>query len=132
MNLNAHNLVKSGKLLSPQTLSSSPTLGPALDRRNYHGSAKAVINVGAVTGTSPTLTLEIHHSDASGGTYTLWKTLATDLAEVAVENLVLEYELDLQGAKGFLKLNVAQGGTSPVHTLGAVLEMLPRTAPANS
>jgi hypothetical protein len=128
---NVYNLVKSLLLLSPQALSSSPTLGPALDRRLFQSWAKVVANVGAVTGTAPTLTIEIHHSDASGGTYTLYKTLATALAEATVENKVLEYELDLQGANAFLKVNIAQGGTTPNHTIGVTLEALPRTMPAN-
>lgn len=128
---NVYNLVKSLKMLLPQTLSSSPTLGTALDRTLYHAWAKVVASFGNVTGTAPTVTLEVHHSDTSGGTYTLYKTLATTLSEAAVENLTLEYELDLQGAKNFLKINVVQAGTSPVHVLGVNLEALPRTMPAN-
>lgn len=132
MNANVYNGVKSGVLLSPQNLTSSPTLGPAFDRRLFHGTAKVVSNVGAVTGTAPTLTVEIHHSDTSGGTYALYKTLHTALAEATVENKALEAELDLQGAKEFLKVNVAQGGTSPTHLMGVTIEALPRTQPANS
>lgn len=128
---NAYNAVKSLLGLTPQAITSD-TLGPAMDRRKYNGYAKAVVNVGAVTGTTPTLTIEIHHSDTTGGTYTLWKTLATTIAEVDMENKLLEYELELIGAKGFLKFNFdVPGAGTPNLTLGATLECFPRTAPAN-
>lgn len=128
---NVYNLIKSGLLLSPQAITSD-TLGPAFDRKLFHAWAKVVANIGAVTGTTPTLTIEIHHSDASGGTYTLYKTLATTIAEADMENKVLEYELDLQGAKQFLKVNLdVPGSGTPSITLGVTLEALPRTMPAN-
>lgn len=54
--------------IKPQTATSTVT-GAAVDLVNGEGNAFAILHVGTVSGTTPTLDVKIQESDTSGGTY---------------------------------------------------------------
>lgn len=84
-----------------------------------------ILNIGAVTGTSPTLDVAVQTSNASGGTYTTAVSFAQKTASNA--NTVSSVQLNLDGKNSagndqkFVRLALTLGGTSPSFTCGAVM-----------
>jgi hypothetical protein len=101
----------------PQALTATAN-GTAVDRTNY-GSAIGVLDVGAVSGTSPTLDCKWQESSTSGGTYTDISGAAH--TQVTAANTRSEKSIDLAGKKLFIRGTCTVGGTSPSFTMGMIV-----------
>lgn len=105
---NITSAIKTVASLRPQAITTS-TNGESVDRLGYL-SAAAVLDIGAVSGTSPTLDVKIQESDdestwtdVPGATFT--QMTAADQRE--------ELGLELQTRKRYLRAVATPGGTSP-------------------
>ena len=88
--------------------------GTAFDTLDYDGSAKVLIDVGAVTGTSPTCDLKLTESDTSGGTYTdISGATAAQITATALK----EINFDVGASKRFIKVAGTIAGTTPSFTI---------------
>lgn len=87
--------------------------------------AIVIINIGAVSGTTPTLDIAVQTSDAVGGTYTTVGSFAQKAAADA--NTVCAIQLNLDGPNSgdeeqkFVRLAQTVAGTTPSFTYGAVM-----------
>ena len=84
--------------------------GTAFDTIDYDGTGKVVMDVGTVSGTTPTCDFKLTESDTSGGTYaditgaTASQITATGVREIAY---------DVAKAKRWIKVLGTIAGTSP-------------------
>lgn len=85
-------------------------VGTAFDTKDYEGQAKVIIDVGAVSGTSPTLDLKLQDATTSGGTYA--DIPGATAAQLTATGLV-EINFNVSAARQFLKVAGTITGTSP-------------------
>lgn len=91
------------------------TTSTAIDMLTSDGRCVLEINLGAVTGTTPTYTLQITQCATSGGTYTNIPTnslTATLNAANANTYVLLSFDRDQR----FIKIVETLGGTTPSYT----------------
>lgn len=95
--------------------------GSETDLSDWDGPITLVLDIGAVTGTSPTLAVTLKSAPISGGTYaaipegTLFSLTSADAN--TVKSIILP-----QTIQGFVKLSVTIGGTStPTFPLSAMV-----------
>lgn len=91
------------------------TTSAAVNMTTGDGRCILEINMGAVTGTTPTYTLQVQQSAASGGTYTnVPNNALTGTLNAANANTftILSFDRDLP----FLKIVETLGGTTPSYT----------------
>lgn len=92
--------------------------GTAFDSAAYDGTVKFLLDVGAVTGTSPTCDFKITHSDTSGGTYTdVTGATASQITATGIR----EINVDIGAAKQFLKVTGTIAGTTPSFTISEAI-----------
>jgi hypothetical protein len=84
--------------------------GTAFDTKDYEGSAKVIVDVGAVSGTTPTLDLKLQESDTSGGSYT---DIAGATAAQMTATGVAEINYNANQAKRWIRVAGTITGTSP-------------------
>lgn len=90
--------------------------GSEVDMSDAAGPINLILSIGAVTGTSPTLSVTVKSAPNSGGTYaavpegTLFSLTSSDANSVKV--IVLP-----QNVNGFLKISWTAGGTTPSFTV---------------
>lgn len=112
--------------LSPVAVTANG-VGVAVDRQGYNAIFFS-INVGAVTGTTPTLDIKVTEADTSGGTYTdavVGQFGTVTLAQLAAADAdtAKRLILDCRKLKRFLKLSNTVGGTTPSFLVGATAVM---------
>lgn len=109
-------------LLKPQVATSTVT-GTGVDvGPEQLDDAMAILDIGAVSGTSPTLDVTIQASGTSGGTYT---TIAT-FGQVTAATKLGVVSVSLEGLAGvvdrrFVRAVATIAGTTPSFALGCVL-----------
>jgi hypothetical protein len=115
------NEVSQASMVSPAAVTASGALGTYLDLQPYSGKVRVTLNIGAVTGTTPTLDIKAQDCDTSGGSYA---DLATPVAfaqkVTASANTNDSIVLDTRACRRFVKLYGTAGGTSPNFTLSVV------------
>lgn len=93
----------------------------AIDISGLQDMGKLVLMVEAVSGTDPTLDIEIEHGLTSGGSFA---SISPSVDFVQVEDADSEQEINLylDGLKQFIRAAVTIGGTdTPTFRLGLVL-----------
>lgn len=108
--------VKTAFTFRPQALTATAN-GTAVDRLNYN-SMVAVLDVGAVSGTSPTLNCQLQHATTSGGTYT--NVTGGAFTQVTASNARQELSIDLASLARFVRAACTVGGTSPSFTMSLI------------
>lgn len=101
-----------GNSVRPQTATSTVT-GQAVDLQNADGAGFAVLNVGAVSGTTPTLDVKVQESETSGGTY-------TDIPGATFTQVVASNKsqlINFKRSKRFGRLLATIAGTTPSFAL---------------
>ena len=107
---------KSAFTFRPAALTST-SQGTAVDRLNYQ-SVLAVLDVGAVTGTSPTMDCKLQSSATSGGTYT--DISGATFTQVTASNARQDKSVDLSPVNRFIRGLCAIGGTTPSFTASLI------------
>jgi hypothetical protein len=83
-----------------------------------------IMTIGAVSGTTPTLDVDIETSDALAGTYTAAKSFSQYDADDADSLKSLSVNLQGQNSNGeeqrYLRANIDVGGTTPSFVLGII------------
>ncbi|WP_289009505.1 hypothetical protein [uncultured Thermomonospora sp.] len=107
--------------------------GAAVDLANY-SSAMVVIAAGTATGTNPSFTFEIQHSDSSGSGYTAVDDADLDGTEPVItgNNDEAVYKIGYKGTKRYLRANIKTVGGTDTPTLpcsALVILGSPRKAP---
>lgn len=101
--------------------------GSAVNVGEFHGKARAVLMHSAAGGTTPTWDFRVEHSENGS---TGWATLATFSQIVAATAAgVQAIELDMDRARGFVRLSRTAGGTSPTITAGLAIVGTRQTMP---
>jgi len=105
--------IKQAVSIKPQTATSTVT-GAAVDTLGY-GEGVALLEVGAVSGTTPTLDVKIQECDTSGGTYT--DVPGATFTQVTAADNEQKIKLDLKAKSGsrkrYIKAVGTIAGTSP-------------------
>ena len=105
-------------LIVPQAATATVN-GTAIDLGpGYHSDSLAILTIGAVTGTTPTLDVTIKGSDTSGGSYT---TLTTFTQVTASTKIACGRVLRDTGLKRWIKAVATIGGTTPSFTFSVVI-----------
>lgn len=114
---------KAYTLLSPANLTSTGQGSAVQIEENSLDDAMAIMVVGAVSGTTPTLNMEIHTSDASGGTYTEAATFGEVTA--ATKLGAVQVNLDGRNSNGeeqkYVRADYTIGGSTPNFQVCVVL-----------
>ncbi len=110
------------RLLDPAAVAASGVIGQALDMQSFQCRVKVALNIGAVTGTTPTLDIKVQDCDTVGGTYADVSP-ATAFAQkvTASANTVDAIGIDPRAVRRFVKLYATAGGTTPNFTIGATV-----------
>lgn len=95
------------------------TNGTGQDVSNLEGSAIAILDVTAESGTSPTLDVKLQESDTVGGTYT--DVALGAFTQVTTVSGLQKLAVDVTITKKFLRGAGTAGGTSPVYGWGLQL-----------
>lgn len=112
--------IKAAFSLRPNALTST-TNGTGVDTMGYNSLA-AVLEVGTVSGTSPTLDVKLQESDTLGGTYT--DITGATFTQVTASNASQKIRLDglgVGGRKRFIRAVATIAGTSPSFACGVEL-----------
>src|SRR3990172_9402642 len=88
--------------------------GTAFDTVDYDGLAKVIMDVGTVSGTSPTCDFKLTESATSGGTYT---DVAGATAAQITATGTREINFEVGATKQFIKVAGTIGGTTPSFTV---------------
>ena len=102
--------------ITPQSLSASGA-GTALDLGAGDGGCFAVLAVGAVTGTDPTLDVKIQESTASAGTYTDISGATFTQVIAATKGEVISF----RRSKRYVRAYATLGGTTPTFLASVTL-----------
>lgn len=95
--------------------------GTAVDTQGYNSLA-CTLEVGAVSGTSPTLDVKLQESDTSGGTYTDISGATFTQVTAANSSQVIRLDgLNTGSRKRFIRAAATIAGTTPSFTLAANL-----------
>lgn len=105
-----------GNSIRPQTATSTVT-GQAVDLVDTDGPCFAAIQVGTVSGTSPTLDVKVQESDTSGGTYA--DIAGATFTQVTASNK--SQVINFKRSKRFCKLIGTIAGTTPSFALAGQL-----------
>ncbi len=109
--------IKSVFTFRPQALTTT-TNGAAVDTQGYNSAAIA-LEVGAVSGTSPTLDVKLQESDTSGGTYADIAGATFTQVTAANNSQAIRLEgLNTGSRKRFIRAVATITGTTPSFTLG--------------
>ena len=103
------------QLLVPATRTSSAN-GTGVDMKDYVGRIEVTLDVGAVSGTTPTLDVKVQECDTSGGTYT--DIAGATLTQVTTANAIHSIQVDIDAAKQFIRAVATLAGTSPSFACG--------------
>ena len=105
-----HNLVApTTQTLAPATRTSSAT-GTAIDLLSADGKCWALVQVGTVAGTSPTMTVKVQEGDDSGGTDAADITGAAGAAVTASNKYQI---IEFKRTKRYARAIATIAGTSP-------------------
>lgn len=117
--MDAQNRLSSVNLgLAPGAKTSTAT-GAAVDIRDYHGRVKVIQDVGAVSGTDPTLDGKIQDS-ADGSTD--WQDVAgATFTQVTASTNHQAIGVDTRKARRYIRYVGTIGGTTPSFTMDVVL-----------
>jgi len=113
-----YDAIKAAVTIRPQTISSN-TNGGSVDTQGYN-SAAAILEVGAVSGTSPTLNVKIQESDDAS----TWSDVSgATFAQVTAANnsQILRIEGLGTSRKRYLRAVATPGGTSPSFDAACVI-----------
>ena len=102
--------------IRPQVATSTVT-GQAVDLDRANGACFAFLEVGAISGTSPTLDVKVQESDTSGGTYTDIPGAAFPQVTVANKSHIINFKR----SKRFCRLLGTIAGTTPSFALAGQL-----------
>lgn len=91
--------------------------GTAVDTFGYNSAAVA-LEVGAVTGTTPTLDVKLQESDTSGGTYTDISGATFTQVTASNSSQIIRVEGLGTSRKRFLRAVATIAGTTPSFTFG--------------
>lgn len=89
--------------------------GTAFDTLDYDGTGKVILDVGAVSGTTPTCDFKLTECATSGGTYT---DIPGATASQITATGVREINFDVGASKQFIKVAGTIAGTTPSFTIG--------------
>lgn len=110
------------RVVDPAAVSASGALGQAIDLQGYQDKIKLVAEIGAVTGTTPTLDIKVQDCDTIGGAYTDVSPATAFPQKVAASaNTVDAIGVDTRAVRRFVKLYATAGGTTPNFTLGIAM-----------
>jgi UDP-N-acetylmuramyl tripeptide synthase len=90
--------------------------GTAFDTLDYDGSAKVILDVGAVTGTVTQCDFQLTESATSGGTY----TNISGATAAGLTSAVREINFDVGASKQFIKVSATIAGTTPSLTIAEI------------
>lgn len=115
--------IKQNITIRPQTLTASAN-GVAVDTQGY-GGAVVCLDVGAVSGTTPTLDVKIQECETSGGTYT--DITGATFTQVTAANAAEKIKVDLKAKKGsrkrYIRAVATITGTTPSFALNCLVLM---------
>lgn len=112
-----YDAIKALFTIRPVTATSTAT-GAGVDTLGYN-SAAVSLEVGAVSGTSPTLDVKVQESDTSGGTYTDIAGAAFTQVTASNNSQILRLEgLNTGSRKRFIRALATIAGTSPSFAFG--------------
>lgn len=110
-----YDAIKSLFLLRPQTATSTQT-GTGVDTMGYN-SAAVTLEVGAVSGTTPTLDVKLQECATSGGTYTDISGATFTQVTAANNSQVMRVEGLGTNRKRYIKAVATIAGTTPSFAL---------------
>ncbi len=110
-----YDAIKALFTIRPQAATATVT-GSAVDTLGYN-SAMAALEVGAVSGTTPTLDVKLQESDTSGGTYTDITGAAATQVTASNNSQVIRVEGLGTSRKRFIRAVGTIGGTTPSFAL---------------
>lgn|SRR3990167_1624923 len=111
------------QLLVPATRTSTAN-GTGVDIRDYTGRIEVTLDVGAVSGTTPTLDIKIQESDTSGGTYT--DIAGAAFTQVTASNVIASIGVDIDAVKRYIRAVATIAGTSPSFACGVNARGIPQ------
>ena len=94
--------------------------GSGIDTQGYD-EVVALLDVGAVSGTTPTLDLKLQESDTSGGTYTDIPGATIPTVTTSNHALTVSYRTAGGGRKRFVRAVATIGGTTPSFACAALI-----------
>lgn len=109
-------LPNDGGSVKPQTATATVT-GGAVDLVETDGPCFAIVAVGTVSGTSPTLDVKVQESDTSAGTYT--DISGATFAQITASNKTLA--INFKRSKRFVRLLATIAGTSPSFACAGII-----------
>lgn len=110
------------RMVDPAAVTATGVLGQYIDLQGYQDKVKIITEIGAVTGTTPTLDIKVQDCDTSGGTYTdVSPAIAFPQKVTASGNTVDAIGVDTRAVRRFIRLYATAGGTTPSFTLGAAM-----------
>ena len=111
--------IRSDVTIRPESITATET-GLSVDRKGFD-DAQVVLDVGAVTGSSPTLDLKMQES-ADGSTGWTDITGAT-IAQVTASNAHKTLGMNLRSVKRFIRGIATIGGSTPVFLVGVSINL---------
>ena len=108
-----------GRLFSPAARTSTAN-GTGADMQDYEGTAIATLDVGAVSGTAPTLDVKLQHSDTQGGTYT--DITGATFAQVTAADVTANKAFDVGATTRWVRAVATIAGTSPSFLFGVTFQ----------
>lgn len=92
-------------------------LSSAIDLQDYEGEILVAVDVGAVSGTTPTLDFKLQEASTSGGSYT--DVTSGGGTQVTTVSGFQKISLNSDSMKQFVKLSYTLAGTTPVYLVSA-------------
>lgn len=99
-------------IIRPQAATATVTPGTGIDRRGYN-HATVVLELGAVSGTTPTCDVKIQESDASGSGFVDVTGAVFSQKAAAAASKTYVGSLDLRPRKRYLRAVATIAGTTP-------------------
>jgi len=113
-----YDAIKAAVTIRPQTINLN-TNGDSVDTQGYN-SAAAILEVGAVSGTTPTLNVKIQESDDASAWYDVSNATFTQVT-AANNSQILRIEGLSTSRRRYLRAAATLGGTSPSFDVACVI-----------
>lgn len=112
--------VTQANMISPAAVTSSAALGSSLDLQGYQGKVRITLNIGAVTGTTPTLDIKVQDSADNSSFADVSPAVAFAQKVTASANTNDSIVVDTRAVRRYIKLYGTAGGTTPSFTISAL------------
>ncbi len=114
------NEITQANLVSPGAIPSSGPLGSSLDLQGYQGKVRITLNIGTVTGTSPTLDIKVQDSADNATFADVSPAVAFAQKVSGSANTNDSIVVDTRAVRRYIKLYGTVGGTTPSFTVSAL------------